>query len=121
MSDTAQADFGGGQSPPAKPQYLRALVEAMGKWRHAPEAGVNLIVVSVAAALPQAKRSEQLVAEIGEGVSVIGAKRGGTCYQVSDCDFALLAKVNETQLVGLVRDLKVEMLRSIERNYPGSF
>ena len=121
MSDTGQADFGGGAKPPAKPQFLRTLVEAMGKWRHAPEPDVNLVLVSAASALPEAKRSENLVEQMGLGVSAIGAKRGGTCYQVSDCDFAILVAVTETGLVGLVRDLKVEMLRTIEKAFPGSF
>ena len=67
MSDSAQADFGGGDTPPARPQFLRALVEAMGKWRHAPESGVNLVVISAASALPEAKRSEELVEQMSVG------------------------------------------------------
>ena len=55
MSDTANADIGGGAKPPAKPQFLRSLVEAMGKWRQAPEEGVNLVVVSAASSLPEGK------------------------------------------------------------------
>lgn len=121
MSDTTQADIGGGGKPPAKPQLLRSLVEAMGKWRHAPEADVHLVLISAASALPEAKRTEELVGQMSEGVATIGAKRGGKCYQVSDCDFAILVKVTEAGLVGMVRDLKVEMLRTIEKSFPGSF
>ena len=58
---------------------------------------------------------------MSDGVATIAAKRNGTCYQVSDCDFAILIKVTESALVALVRDLKVEMLRTIEKSYPGSF
>lgn len=122
MSDgasTGAADEGGANR--FKPKDLRALVEEMGQWRHAPEAGVNLIIVSVAAALPETKRTPSLVAQIGEGMAAISSKRHGTTYEVSNCDFGIMAKVSEVALVGLVRDLKVEMLRTIERNFPGSF
>ncbi len=105
----------------AAPKDLRALVHDMGHWRHAPEGGVNLIVISVSSALPEAKRTPGLVAEISGGATTIAAQRGGQCYQVSQCDFAIMAKVTETVLIGTVRDLKVEMLRTIERNFPGSF
>ena len=89
--------------------------------RHAPESGVNLVVISAASALPEAKRSEELVEQMSVGVAVIAGKRGGTCYQVSNCDFAILVKLTETGLIGMVRDLKVEMLRTIEKTFPGSF
>lgn len=122
MSDLASTGAAGdGGVNRAKLRDLRALVQDMGQWRHAPEAGVNLVIVSVAAALPEIKRVPGLIAQIGDGMIAIAAKRGGLTYQVSSCDFGILAKVTETALVGLVRDLKVEMLRTIERNFPGSF
>lgn len=61
MSDTHAATAQGG-SAQAKPKDLRALVQDMGHWRHAPESGVNLIVISVTAALPETKRTPELVA-----------------------------------------------------------
>ena len=103
------------------PKDLRALVHDMGHWRHAPEGGVNLVIISVASSLPEAKRTPGLVKEIAGGSTEIASKRGGTCSQVSQCDFAIMAKLGETALVGMVRDLKVDMLRTIERNFPGSF
>ncbi len=105
----------------AKPKDLRALVHDMGHWRHAPESGVNLVILSVAAVLPETKRSPGLIAQISDGAAGIAAKRAGFCYQVSDCDFAIMAKLAESALVAMVRDLKVDMLRTIERNFPGSF
>lgn len=119
VASTAMADDG--VTGRAKPKDLRALVQDMGQWRHAPESGVNLVIVSVAAALPETKRTPALVAQIGEGISAIGTKRHGQTYQVSSSDFGIMTKVTETALIGLVRDLKVEMLRTIERNFPGSF
>jgi hypothetical protein len=119
MSDTAAVGQAGAQH--AKPKDLRALVQDMGHWRHAPEGGVNLIIVSTTSSLPETKRSPELIAQICEGMMGIGAKRNATSYQVSSCDFAIMVKVTEAALVGLVRDLKVDMLRTIERNFPGSF
>ena len=122
MSDSEKyAAMSQADTPSAKPKDLRALVHDMGHWRHAPESGVNLVIISVASALPEAKRTPELVAQIGEGTVGIAGKRGGACYQVSPCDFAIMAKLQETALIGMVRDLKVDMLRTIERNFPGSF
>ena len=104
-----------------KPQDLRALVQDMGKYRHAAESGINLIVVSVSSALPETKRTPALVAQLVEGVSLVATKRRCTVYQVSIHDIAVLGKIGEGTLVSMVRDLKVEMLRTIERNFPGSF
>lgn len=104
-----------------KPQDLRTLVQDMGKYRHAPEGGVNLIVVSVSSALPETKRTPSLIAEIAAAVGGLAVKKHCTLYQVSNTDLALLGKLPETALISMVRDLKVEMLRTIERNFPGSF
>ncbi len=120
MSDIQPAASQAGAAQ-AKPKDLRALVQDMGQWRHAPEGGVNLIIISVTAALPETKRTPELVAQIAEGVLGISSKRNGTVYAVSAFDFGIMVKVNETILVGMVRDLKVDMLRTIERNFPGSF
>ena len=119
MSQAQYTNQAEGQS--AKPKDLRALVHDMGHWRHAPESGVNLVIISVASALPEAKRTPELIAQMAEGTAGIAGKRAGSCYQVSTCDFAIMAKLQETALIGMVRDLKVDMLRTIERNFPGSF
>jgi len=115
MSDTQPAAVA------TKPKDLRALVQDMGQWRHAPEGGVNLIIISATAALPETKRTPELIAQIGEGVVAIAGKKNGVVYAVSAFDFAIMIKVTEMVLVGIVRDLKVDMLRTIERNFPGSF
>lgn len=121
MSENQHAAMTQADPQSAKPKDLRALVHDMGHWRHAPESGVNLVILSVAGALPETKRTPGLVAQISEGAVGIAAKRSGFCYQVSPCDFAIMAKLPESALVGMVRDLKVDMLRTIERNFPGSF
>lgn len=121
MSESQHAAMNQAEPQSAKAKDLRALVHDMGHWRHAPEGGVNLVIISVAGALPEAKRTPGLVAQVAEGAGAIAAKRAGVFYQVSQCDFAIMAKLQETALIGMVRDLKVDMLRTIERNFPGSF
>ena len=121
MPETAPEVASKPASAQGQPKDLRALVHEMGHWRHAPEGGVNLIVISVASALPEAKRTPTLIAEISAGAVALAGQRGGHCFQVSQCDFAIMAKISETVLIGMVRDLKVDMLRTIERNFPGSF
>lgn len=106
---------------PAVPKDLRALVHDMGLWRQAAEAGVNLVIVSLAAALPEVKRTPELISQIGEGVTGIAEKRAGATYHVSPFDYAIMVKLTEDTLLAIVRDLKVDVLRSIERNFPGSF
>jgi hypothetical protein len=121
MSESAPLVLQSSDDRGLKPQDLRALVQDMGKWRHAPEGGVNLIVVSVSSALPETKRTPALVQEIASAVGALALKKGCVLYQVSTTDIALLGKLVETALISVVRDLKVEMLRTIERNFPGSF
>ena len=119
MTDTQAAGSQAGAAQ--KLNDLRALVQDMGHWRHAPQGDVNLVIISATAALPETKRTPDLIAQLAEGVIAISGKKNGTTYQVSSCDFAIMVKITESVLVGMVRDLKVDMLRTIERNFPGSF
>ena len=110
-----------GEIPGQGVKNLNDLIRDLGKWREKPEAGINFIVVSVSSALPESKRSPPLVEQIKDAVLAQAIQRGGKGYNLSDCDFGLLVKLNETAMVGTVRDLKVEMLRTFERHFPGSF
>ena len=83
--------------------------------------GINFIVVSVSSALPETKRTPDLVEQIKDAVLATTVTRGGKGYMLLQCDFGLLVKLNKTQMVATVRDLKVEMLRTFERHFPGSF
>jgi hypothetical protein len=121
MSEAAQRPAAPGDGRTVQPKDLRALVQDMGQWRHAPESGFNIIVVSVTSALPESKRSPTLITQIADGIGMIAHRRGGQAYAASDCDFALMVKVHDTALVGLIRDIKVDLLRTIEKHYPGSF
>lgn len=100
---------------------LRDLVQSMGEWRRTPDKVAHLIIIAVADVLPQAKRTPELIKEATESLVTVAAKRGGRTFRVSPSDFGILVQVAHHVLVGMVRDLKVEILRAIERQSPGSF
>jgi hypothetical protein len=105
----------------AKPGDLRDLVQAMAEWRRAPERVAHVIVVALADVLPLAKRTPDLIKQVNEAIALLAAKRNGLAFRVSPSDFAIMVRAEHHVLLGLVRDLKVETLRAIERQSPGSF
>ena len=117
QTTTAQAGGGAGQQV----KSLNDLVRELGKWRETPVGEMNFIVVSVSSALPESKRTPALVDQIKDSVLVQTMQRGGKAFTLSDCDFGVLVKLPETAMIAMVRDLKVEMLRTFERHFPGSF
>jgi hypothetical protein len=100
---------------------LRDLVQAMTEWRRAPSAMSDLVLVALADVLPQHKRTPELIREVTESIATVAARQGCRTYRVSPTDFAVFAHVAHNFLVGLVRNLKIEVLRAIERQSPGSF
>jgi hypothetical protein len=100
---------------------LRDLVQAMGEWRRSPERVAHLVVIAIADVLPSAKRTPDLIKQATESIVSVAAKRGGRAFRVSPSDFGILVQVAHHVLVSMVRDLKVEILRAIERQSPGSF
>lgn len=122
MPETAAqttAAAGGGGGPKVK--SLNDLVRELGAWREKPVGDMNFIIVSVSSALPESKRTAPLVAQIADSVLAQTMLRGGKAFKLSDCDFGVLVKLQETAMIATVRDLKVEMLRTFERHFPGSF
>lgn len=109
------------ESPASRPQDLRALVLEMGQWRRAPVGGTFLIVISPGAALPQARRTPALDAQICEGVIAVAGKRNGQVFQTSPSDFAVMMRTDQHVLVSIVRDFKIQLLRAIESHCPKSF
>ncbi len=100
---------------------LRALVQEMGRWRRAPVRDTHVIIISIASALPQAKRSPELISQIAAGVNAISAKRSALAFKVSPEDFALMLKAADHTVISVVRDIKVELLRAIERHCVKTF
>jgi hypothetical protein len=104
-----------------KPGDLRALVEEMAQWRHAPVAGTHLIALSIAGTLPENKRPPELLEPIQAAMAGIAQRARGRLYRPTPGDFVIMAKADEGGMVALVRDVKIEILRLIEQAFPGSF
>ena len=86
-----------------------------------PMAGMNLIAISVSAALPENKRTPELLDQILASLDATAKRIRGALYRATPGDLLIMAKADETHMVAIVRDIKVEMLRSIEQHFPGSF
>ncbi len=104
-----------------KPHDLRSLVHDMSQWRHAPVDNVHLIVISLGGAVPQAKHTPEMVAQIGVGLCTLASQRGIRIYQVAPADFAVMVRLTGQLLMDLMRDLKVELLRVVEKHCPENF
>ena len=104
-----------------KPHDLRSLVHDMSQWRHAPVADVNLIVISLGGAVPQAKHTPEMVAQIGNGLCHLAAQRGIRIYQVAPADFTVMVRATGQMLIDLQRDLKIELLKVVEKYCPENF
>ena len=77
----------------SKPRDLRALVQDMTQWRQAPVAGTNLIAVSVSAALPENKRTQELLDQMLSGLSAIAQRVRGKFYRATPGDLELVVRV----------------------------
>ncbi|MDX2142264.1 MAG: hypothetical protein SFV19_02815 [Rhodospirillaceae bacterium] len=105
----------------APQQDLRALAAEMGQWRQAPQAGVHLIAISLSSCVPAKSRSKELIDTLTDALSLFAERRHAPFYKVTSADFALLVKASDVAALSMVRDAKIEALRSIERVLPGSF
>lgn len=105
----------------SKPHDLRSLVHDMSHWRHTPVADVNLIIISLGGAVPQSKHTPEMIAQIGTGLCNLAAQRGIRIYQVAPADFAVLVRATGQVLMDLQRDLKVELLKVVEKYCPETF
>jgi hypothetical protein len=105
----------------AKPHDLRSLVHDMSQWRHAPVDGVHLIIISLGGAVPSAKHTPDMIAQIGNGLCQLAVTRGLRLYQIAPADFAVMVRAAGQPLMDLVRDLKVELLKVVEKHAPESF
>jgi hypothetical protein len=104
-----------------RPHDLRSLVHDMSQWRHAPVAGVHLLAISLGGAVPQSKQTPEMVSQISNALCALASLRGIRLYQTAHADFAVLVRISGELLMDLLRDLKVELLRVVERHCPESF
>ena len=105
----------------AKPHDLRSLVHDMSQWRHAPVDGVHLIIINLGGAVPQAKHTPEMTSQIGNDLCQLAGTRGLRLYQIAPADFAVLVRAAGQTLMDLLRDLKVELLKVVERHAPEAF
>ena len=100
---------------------VRALVEDMGHWRQAPEPGTKVIRLDFAGAVPQAKHTTEMLDHALANLRAIAAKRHIKVYGIAPSEFACMARAADQLALDLIRDLKISMLRVMERHCPASF
>ena len=112
---------GMGSGDVAQPRDLRALVQDMAEWRKAPVSDTSLIAISLNNALPEAKRTPELVEALAQSMGKLATRVKARFYRATPGEFVLIAKANEGAMVAIVRDLKIDLLRLVEGHFPGSF
>ncbi len=100
---------------------VRALVEDMSHWRRTPTQGAQVILVDFAGAVPQSKHTTEMLDHALTNLRTVAAKRQCNVYQLADSEFAVMANAEGQLALDLVRDLKIFMLRVVERQCPASF
>lgn len=103
------------------PQDLRALVHDIAQWRHAARPDTHMFVVDVTGAVPQAKQTPEMTASVVTGLGRVAARTAGALYQVAPTEYALIVPCSGAQSLDVLRDLKVAMLRAVERHCPETF
>jgi hypothetical protein len=103
------------------PKDLRALVEDMAEWRHKPVAGTQLFIVDANGAVPAAKQTPEMTNMLVAGLCYVAARYGAAAYKVAPTEYALLAPGVGARSLELLRDVKVAMLRAVEKHCPESF
>ncbi len=93
----------------------------MSEWRKAPTSDTSLIAISVNNALPEAKRTPELIEALAQSMGKLAARVRARFYKATPGDFVLIANAKEGAMVAIVRDLKIDLLRTVEGHFPGSF
>jgi hypothetical protein len=93
----------------------------MSQWRHTPVDNTYLIIISLAGAVPQAKHTPEMIAQIGNGLCHLAGQRGLRIYQLAQGDFAVMVRAAGQVLMDLQRDMKVELLKVVEKYSPEAF
>lgn len=104
-----------------RPKDLRALVEDMAEWRHQPVANTQLFIVDATGAVPQAKLTPEMAATLVGGLCYVAARYNATTYHVAPTEFAMLVQAEGAACLELLRDVKIAMLRAVEKHAPENF
>lgn len=103
------------------PQDLRALVEDMAEWRHKPIAHMQLFIVDANGAVPSSKQSPEMTNTLVAGLCYVAARYGAKAYKVAPTEYALLTTAEGSKSLELLRDVKIAMLRAVEKHAPEHF
>ncbi len=103
------------------PQDLRALVEDMAEWRHKPLSGTQLFIVDANGAVPVGKQTPEMATMLVTGLCYVAARYSARIYKVAPTEYALLAHCPGPKSMELLRDIKVAMLRAVEKHCPENF
>ncbi len=100
---------------------VRALVEDMGHWRQAPLPGTHVVLIDFAGAVPQAQHTTAMLDHALTSLRTLAGMRQFKVYQIAPSEYAVMANAPGQSALTLIRDLKVSMLRVVERHCPASF
>lgn len=100
---------------------VRTLVEDMSYWRKSPEPGTHVVLINFAGAVPQAKHTTEMLDHALTNLRTVAAKRQFKTYQIAPSEFAVMANASGQLALELIQDLKISMLRVVERHCPASF
>jgi hypothetical protein len=104
-----------------RPKNLRALVEDMSEWRHRPVAHTQLFIVDATGAVPTAKLTPEMANTLVGGLAYVAARYSATIYQVASTEFAMIVQAEGAKSLELLRDVKIAMLRAVEKHAPENF
>jgi hypothetical protein len=104
-----------------RPKDLRALVEDLAEWRHNPIANTLLFIVDANGAVPTAKLTPEMAATLVGGLSYVAARYSAVPYQVAPTEFAIIVQSEGAKSLELLRDVKIAMLRAVEKHCPENF
>jgi len=104
-----------------RPKDLRALVEDLAEWRHKPIAQTQLIIVDATGAVPTAKLTPEMTHTLVGGLCYVAARYGAAMYQVAPTEFAMIVQSEGAKSLELLRDVKIAMLRAVEKHAPENF
>jgi hypothetical protein len=93
----------------------------MAEWRHKPLANTQLFIVDATGAVPTAKLTPEMTATLVGGLCYVAARYGALSYQVAPTEFGLLVQSEGAKSLEFLRDLKIAMLRAVEKHCPENF
>lgn len=96
------------------------LLEVVKNWRERPGAKNSLVLISLAA-LPVDDAPVDMWLDFKRLLLSYRSKMGAEIHDLTLADRAMLMELSEYSVVGLMSDLKIELLRIIQQHFPETF